>query len=478
MANIYLRQMNELNVDVEQYSKLLDTPLFIVRKLVKGETLNENMGLNDFIRKNIFNKYNELEENIEQTKLKTLELKLNENQANLLHWYNNDFNKNELMNKFDCVHETELFKKMPIYSITRYENGRVFEGDLISTSTFNRLINKKKMGEEYLNGLLEQLYNYYTNGKSALNQEKKYDKEDSKYIKWWENFNLKEWLEDNGVSVLTFTKQAQIGHVTYYNIINKTHKPNIPTLKKIKEYVEKKENGEIVKDETNNEILKWYEQEFYKEILFKATKCKSIGEFYRNYKIVVRHKKASEWFYYNIIGKDTRNTKVEVIIEFAEQLKDIIEGNAKKYRRKSVATRQKSELYKWHLNFNYQEFMKKHNLTNKTLLEDLKLGKSTISAIISPLKKYAPADEVIKIFEEKGEKMEEIEIIDEKDDEILCVTNGNASNFDEIAELDTFIIKEEKTENERLNDVLKSLLKERLTDQEKKLIEIFGGKVC
>ena len=63
MSNIYLRQMNELNVDVEQYSKLLDAPIFIVRRLVKGETLSEDMGLNEFIRNNILKKYNELETN-------------------------------------------------------------------------------------------------------------------------------------------------------------------------------------------------------------------------------------------------------------------------------------------------------------------------------------------------------------------------------------------------------------------------------
>lgn len=74
--------------------------------------------------------------------------------------------------------------------------------------------------------------------------------------------------------------------------------------------------------------------------------------------------------------------------------------------------------------------------------------------------------------------MEEIEIIDEDIVETSYETNTNIVNSNEIENLDTFIEKEEKYGNECLNDVLKNILKDRLTDEEKKLIEIFGGKVC
>ena len=74
--------------------------------------------------------------------------------------------------------------------------------------------------------------------------------------------------------------------------------------------------------------------------------------------------------------------------------------------------------------------------------------------------------------------MEEIEIIDEDIIETPCETNTNIANSNENKKLDTFIEKEEKCEKECLNSVFKNLLKDRLTDEEKKLIEIFGGKIC
>ena len=164
MANIYLRQMNELKVDVEQYSKLLDTPIFIVRRLVKGETLSEDMGLNEFIRNNILKKYNELETNKVETQSKVIALKIDvdKKQNNLLEWYKNEFDKNVLMKKYNCKKEIELYRKMPLTTKPRYTNSKHFNtNEIISLSTFNRLINKKSISLEFLMSLLEQLKKYY-----------------------------------------------------------------------------------------------------------------------------------------------------------------------------------------------------------------------------------------------------------------------------------------------------------------------------
>ena len=70
---IYERQMKRLGLNLEQYSKLLQVPIEITRKLVNGEEF-ENMGINDFIRNNVLKKHNELE-NDENTALKVVEIK-------------------------------------------------------------------------------------------------------------------------------------------------------------------------------------------------------------------------------------------------------------------------------------------------------------------------------------------------------------------------------------------------------------------
>jgi len=395
--------MNELKVDVEQYSKLLDAPIFIVRRLVKGETLSEDMGLNEFIRNNILKKYTELEKNKVETQSKVIALKIDDNkqQNDLLEWYKNEFDKNVLMQKYNCKKELELYRKMPLTTKPRYTNSKHFStNEIISISTFNRLMHKKSISLEFLIPLLEQLKKYYDSEikENVVNEDFTENKK-TRLENWWENFDLKSWLYENDISVSKFTKEAHIGHVSYYNIVNKTHQTSLSNIKKIKDFVDnfkKKDNNEVKKMKNNKRL-------------------------------------------------------------------------------------ESSELLKWHYNFNYQDFMKKNNLTNNILFEELKLGRSTISAITSPLKKYAPADEIIKKvkeYVETFEKNEEIEIIDEDIIETHCETNTNIANSDEIEKLDTFIEKEEKCENECLNDVLKNILKNRLTEEEKKLIEIFGGKIC
>lgn len=408
MANIYLRQMHELNVDVEKYSKLLDAPIFIVRRLVKGETLSEDMGLNEFIRNNILKKYNELEKNKVETQSKVIALKIDvdKKQNDLLEWYKNEFDKNVLMEKYNCNKILHLYRKIPLTTEPRYKNGKHFSSnEIISETTFDRLMNKKNISLEFLMPLLEQLKKYYDSEiKENVVKEDFTKNKKTRLENWWENFDLKEWLVKNDISVRQFTSETHIGHVSYYNIINKTHKTSLSNIKKINNYVKEIEN--------KNNIM--YEEDVY----------------------------------------DKKTTS-------------------------------ENQLLKWHKDFNYQDFMKKNNLTNNILFEELKLGRSTISAITSPLKKYSPADEIIKkvkeyveSFEEKEEKMKEIEIIGEDIIETHCETNTNKANSNEIEKLDTFIEKEEKCENECLNDVLKNILKDRLTDEERKLIEIFGGKIC
>lgn len=265
MANIYLRQMNELKVDVEQYSKLLDAPIFIVRRLVKGETLSEDMGLNEFIRNNILKKYNELEKNKVETQSKVVALKIN-------------VDKNVLIQKYNCKNELELYKKIPLTTKPRYTNSKHFStNEIISVSTFNRLMNKKSISLEFLMPLLEQLKKYFdSETKENVVNEDFTENKKTKLENWWENFDLKNWLVENGISINHFTKEAHIGHVSYYNIVNKTHQPSYSNLKKIKEFVDnfnkkeiKAENMKDSKELEKSELLEWHYNFDYQDFMKK-----------------------------------------------------------------------------------------------------------------------------------------------------------------------------------------------------------------
>ena len=68
--NIYKRQMEKLGMSVEEYSRLLNVPEIIVKKIVNGnEEVVKNMEINNFLRKNIFNKHQEVENNMEEKKV-------------------------------------------------------------------------------------------------------------------------------------------------------------------------------------------------------------------------------------------------------------------------------------------------------------------------------------------------------------------------------------------------------------------------
>ena len=304
------------------------------------------------------------------------------------------------MQKYNCEKEIELYRKIPLTTKSRYTNSKHFStNEIISISTFNRLMNKKSISLEFLLSLLEQLKKYYdSETKEKIVNDDFTENKKTRLENWWENFDLKNWIVENDIPITTFTKEAHIGHVSYYNIVNKTHQTSLSNIKKIKDFVD-------------------------------------------NYK---------------------KNEKEE----------------------KQIKTSRDSELLKWHYNFDYDEFMLKHNITNRQIAEDINVAISTSWALTSK-KYYIPSEKVlIKIkkyvesYEEKEEKMKEIEIIDEDIIETHCETNTNIANSNENEKLDTFIEKEEKCENECLNDVLKNLLKDRLTEEEKKLIEIFGGKIC
>jgi len=469
--NIYAKQMKNLGLNENQYSKLTGIPVDILKKLLKNEKVSENMGLNDFFRKSTVKVHNELEEKNVETQAKAIEIKMNdvEKKVDLLDWYENEYDKNVLMEKYNCVKETQLLRKIPIVSSARYSRGRFFEGDdVISVSSFNRLINKRNIGGEYLEVLLPQLYDYYTNENIETPEFEK--KNNDSYTEWWNNFNLKEWLVENEIPIATFTREAKIGHVSYYNIVNTTHQPTLATIKKIKDYVDKKEKGEKINENIDDEILKWYEKEFEKDKLLKITNCKSIGEFYENYKIITNKIRASRWFYFNIISKNTRNVRLEIISEFATQLKDILEGNKNKYRdyffKKGV--KPKDELEKWWLEFDFKKFLEENDISNSEVVEELKMPKSTFYALKAKRKDLGnkwveKIKEYVESFGKKEIEMKEIEIIDdvtenEEPIEIIDEIKCTAPMFDS-------------------NAYVRELVKNSLTEKEKWLITLFGGHI-
>ena len=69
--------MKELGLNLDQYSKFLDIPKSITKKIINGNgEVVEDMEINNFLRKNLFGKHQEVENNKEEKKVEALNVKL------------------------------------------------------------------------------------------------------------------------------------------------------------------------------------------------------------------------------------------------------------------------------------------------------------------------------------------------------------------------------------------------------------------
>jgi len=144
--------MNELGLNIDQYSNMVDIPKKIIKKMINGNgEVVKDMEINNFLRKNMFNKHQEIENNKEEKKVEALKLKTeivknsrNVNNINeeLLNWYNNfDFKKFIKENKL-TIKEVSDGTGIPRGSISYTINK-------ISIPTENRILKLKKFVESF-----------------------------------------------------------------------------------------------------------------------------------------------------------------------------------------------------------------------------------------------------------------------------------------------------------------------------------------
>lgn len=286
---IYERQMKRLNLNLEQYSKLLQVPIEITRKLVKGEEF-ENMGINDFIRNNVLKKHNELE-NDENTALKVVEIKSesseNQFEEEAMNWYMNEYDKYDLYEKIGIKSQNDFAHK---YEFT-CNTGRL-KGKIPSESVYNRLLRHDtgEIGVKVLPELVKQLYDLYINYPES---EKKYLRKnnlkkqytckkngDKELVEWFKNFDFNNYFENKESGEKTrIGKKLNINYSTVYALFNKAYIPNDSVLKKLKNYfdnVDNVDNQETIEPvEEEIEILDLPRQE---EINFEDNNVQDVNK--------------------------------------------------------------------------------------------------------------------------------------------------------------------------------------------------------
>lgn len=324
------------------------------------------------------------------------------------------------------------------------------------------------------------------------------------------------------------------------NILNKN------MISKHQEIEQDLDNAKIKANEiklaTDEEYIKWYDEEYTRDLLFKKLHINSLIEFQNKYLITINGKPASKWFYVMIVGKtnyEGHPVRQEIKKEFVKQLYDIIVcDNASKYLKEEEIEPIKKEpkkdidLMSWFENFDINEFKKTNKLTNEKLAKKLDLARVTVSFLCCK-KNYSYKsvkklyDYVMSIGYDVEAKNEIEPFVKEVDNENLineirkAQINGETDKVEELKEqhyenlfkeddnnpaskITTQVpeihyedVKDDvKTENTDLvkllakeiknelqtqyneeNDKLKKMLISKLTEEEKELITLFGGKI-
>ena len=409
--NIYQRQMKELGLNLDQYSKFLDIPKSITKKIINGNgEVVEDMEINNFLRKNLFGKHQEVENNKEEKKVEALNVKLMRgensyeakkqwllekypNSKEVL-WYIYEYDKDTYFAKNNVQNKADLMRR---YTFT-CNKGRLKELKEVSISTIDRLVNKQydELGIYTAYPLICQLYDCLelgnikeskptTNIKKGVKgfQKKEYTEEEQNLRNWFYNFNFKDFCDKHEITTTQFALDIKTSGSTIKAIKNGTYKPSMILINRLYDYVNNYDNSNIEID-----LAKWFKQ------------------------------------------------------------------------------------------FDFEKFVNEKSILYKDIAEAINVPYGSIY----PIKKkiYVPNEEVLKKLKEYVDSFETKIIPDErtaiiseesvmKPFETKTVT-GNAKVFDIPANNEDIM----KLDNE---EILRNLLKDRLTEEEKIIIKLFGGRI-
>ena len=257
--------------------------------------------------------------------------------------------------------------------------------------------------------------------------------------------------------------------------------------------------SEIKYANDNVKYRDWYENDYSVELLLNTLHLKTRAEFDRSYDIMINGKVASRWVSYCMMSKlnyDNHEVSRDIQDQYIKQLYDIIvNGNANEYKRKGYikvsnekskrppkkANEYKNKYFKWFTDFDIKDFMKRHNFRNDDLARELNVGACTISYLINKrhytkrtlqkLYDYVKNIEGINVVEDK--EIEEV-VENKVENEILDSTE---EAYNELTSKKMDDCRDEVDVECGNNDILRRILANRLTDEEKELIRIFGGKI-
>lgn len=242
----------------------------------------------------------------------------------------------------------------------------------------------------------------------------------------------------------------------------------------------------LIKIYPNSVELFWYLTKFNMEEYFEKYDVRSYQDLIRRYNFTSYSGRIKGTVCYStiqrVIQRQYDEVGEKVIYELAIQLYDCFENgnikpidkskvkkNASKPASKKNEIITENELKNWYKEFDFHKFIKEHDMTVKEFGNKVYLAESTTFAFFKKYAQYKPSISVlqrVKDFVESYDKnLEQITI------EETMQINDNTT----VIPMETGVGIIVKPTDE--NSMLKELLKERLTEHEKYLIRLFGGRI-
>ena len=191
----------------------------------------------------------------------------------------------------------------------------------------------------------------------------------------------------------------------------------------------------------------------------------------------------------NIYKRQMRDLGVDTIYPLVCQLYDCLElGNIKgkneviksvKGFQKKEYTKEEKELRNWFTKYDINKFIKTNHITYKMLESEIGVSIKSLYAVIH--KRYIPSCETITKLKDYVERIENKDNLIMPDQHNDMVIDGNVMKPVDVYTNDFFTITNTTGDIKLLynnnEEILRNLLKDRLTEEEKTLIKIFGGNI-
>ena len=235
-----------------------------------------------------------------------------------------------------------------------------------------------------------------------------------------------------------------------------------------------------------NNSMNWYINEYTPELLKETLNLKSRKEFEDKYEIIIDDKPATHWFYVCLTGKknyNNREIRKAVVEQFAEQLYDIlVNRNENNYLRKptnkvAVAHKQKTSILKWFKKFDFDNYIKENDISKTILADKCDINYTTLCHLIKKRKHLTYETETMKkVYNYINNNVSYDSISEAQEQDI--VSNTLLKLREEQQPIFMSTKEEPKIEIINNDDIMRKILVSRLTEEEKALIELFGGKIC